>query len=138
MVEHRMVRWEVQLARDDREGRPQFDAMKLRAIFRVALFQVEAGQPAHEIIMPEGPPNFTVGHDLQANGFLHLYRFDDPGILDGGQFLAGDAALFEKGFSGSGNGSGSQQRADMVGAERRSRVGHRQKSVMRDYRVSFL
>ena len=70
VVEHRVIIGEIDPALDSREDRPELEPVKLDP--DVALLELQAGKCAHEIEMPERPPEFAVGHGLQTDALLHL------------------------------------------------------------------
>ena len=127
MLEHRMIRREVELAVDHRHIGGGGHAMELDAAAFPAL-DIEPVEHAHEIEMPPGPAEFAVGNGHKAGVFLHLNDAANGFVLDGVKLFGGHGLVLEMGLARLLDGIGPQETADHVGAERRGGLGHRGKS----------
>ena len=82
-----MVVGKVEAGGDGRKDRPQLHAVKLHA--GIPLDELEAGQSAHEIVVPEGTAHLAVGDRLQADAFLHGDHVPDGLVFNRLQFVTG-------------------------------------------------
>src|SRR5690606_18348202 len=74
----------------------------------------EADQILHEVVMPEGPADFAVGDDVEADRFLHPDDVANGLVLDRLQFFGGDR-FFGEALAGVLDGFGAKERADVIG-----------------------
>ena len=119
--DHRMIVRPADPA-GDRDGlRLGLDAMELDAV--IELHQGAAVEPGEEIEMPPGAAELAVRRGLEADLLLPPQDLLDLAILDGAEFVGGDAA-FGAGRSSLFQRIGAQQAADHVGAEWRLRSLH--------------
>ena len=115
MLEHRMVRGEVERPADDRHvglcgGSVELDA----ATF--ALDDVEAGEHPHEVEMPPGPAEFAIGHGLEPGGFLHPDDIDDGLVLDALELFRRQGLVVVMGMARRFDGVRPEEAADDIGA----------------------
>ncbi len=116
MLDHRVVRRPADLANNVHGLGLGLDAVEGDAVIELHQFAaIEAGQ---EIEVPPRAAELTIGRGLQTDILLLLQDDLDLAILDRAQLIVGDPA---RGVLGARllEGSGAQQAADHVGAERR-------------------
>ena len=115
MLEHRMVRREVDLAGDLVALRPGRDAVELDAMRQRDL--LDAVEAPEEIEVPPGAAILAVGRELEADLLLLAHDLLDLAVLDRLELARAELALLMPGAGGL-DRLRAQDRADMVGAER--------------------
>ena len=115
VLQHRMV-GEADLADDAQALRLGLHAAELDAL--VGLVDLDAVEHAEEIEVPPGAAELAVGRELEADLLLLLDDLLDLAVLDGLELGRRDRALLALGARLLERG-GTQEAADMVGAERR-------------------
>src|SRR5262249_19731811 len=132
MIEHRMAGREIELAGDADALRPTLDAVEFYAVVEDHLFA--AGQPPEEIEVPPGAAVFAVGRELEADLLLFPDDLLDLAVVDGSKGVGRDLALLALGARLL-ERRAAQDRADMIGAERRLAALHGRMSDVRCQRT---
>src|SRR6476469_97085 len=122
MLDHRMI-GEPDLAGHADRARLRLYALELDAV--VELVNLDIVHHPVEIEVPPRAAEFAVGDGFQADLFLLLDDLDDLAVLDLLELRGRDLVLLAPGARVL-HGRGTQDGADVVGAERRScSLGHR-------------
>jgi hypothetical protein len=127
----RMARREIDLADHAHFLGSRLNALELDAT--IAKIAFDARQVLEEIEMPPRPAIFAIGDTGQPDGLLFGDDLFDFGIFDRGQFRGADGFLFEL-LAGDLERGGSQDGANLVGAEWATLGGHDGPLVWRNIR----
>ena len=98
MCQHGVIVGKIQFARDRGKNRPKDGARELKTL--VTFNQFETGQVAHEVVVPERAPVFTVSDCLESSRLLYDDGLADGRVFDLCQGCRIDSGVFQESLSG--------------------------------------